>query len=192
MQFVSLRECEVRWGSVSLFTKLQSPRWKLTFCRSEYLFCIEEGAEVGGGDNIVSRHHHYNPATTITHLGRGKLDPRRPCWLLRRLWEKDRQTGPGYTPRDREPAPSLLCRLATCSDRTKICTSPEIVKTILVSDPLLIVITEVTPPTQPPPLVPSKDRSDKTRDILSCWLGSTALPSDWQALCWVHCEWDVW
>ena len=50
-------------GSVSLFTKLQSPRSKLTFCRSEYLLCIEEGAgpslcwrwEVGVGDNIQSQ-----------------------------------------------------------------------------------------------------------------------------------------
>ena len=67
---------------------------------------------------------------TRSHLGRGKLDLRRPCWLLRRLWEKDRTTGPGCTRRGREPAACLLCRLATCSDRTKICTSPEIVKLI--------------------------------------------------------------
>ena len=72
LQFVSLRECEVRGGagSVSLFTKLQSPRSKLTFCRSEYLLCIEEGALCWRWEVVItlcrsnsSRHippHNYN------------------------------------------------------------------------------------------------------------------------------------
>ena len=60
-----------------------------------------------------------------SHLGRGKLDLRRPCWLLRRLWEKDRTTGLDCTPPGTEPPACPRGRGATCSDRTKICTSPE-------------------------------------------------------------------